>query len=301
MFAAKTLRIISVLTLALGVLFVGGRAQAALNQLPTPPPGSSSYGLEATKEQAPPASGATITIPGNGSSFSTSPINVGGICPADLLVEVYNNGVMAGSVMCKGGSFTLQVSLYSGQNELTAKVYDSLDQTGPDSNTVTVSYNPASFTSFASLITLTSTYGRRAANPGSTLTWPLQLSGGTGPYAFSMDWGDGKPSELKSQALPGIVNIDHVYKQAGIYNVTVRVTDSTGTSAFLQLVAIANGNAAATTADTTKKASTITRVVWLPAVLSLLLLFPAFWLGRRSELVSLRHKLERDAAAYKEL
>jgi len=302
MWAAKKY-LLPVLLAVAGCLFMTSSANAAINPLPTPAPGSSSYGLEATKKQAPPTTGASISVPGNGATFSTSPITVSGICPGDLLVQVYNNGVMAGSTICKNGSFSLQISLFSGQNELTVSVFDSLDQTGPESNKVMVTYNPTSFSAFGSLITLTSAFGRRAANPGSTLSWPLQLSGGSGPYAFSIDWGDGKPSELKSQGTAGVVNIDHVYAKAGIYNLTVRVTDANGVSAFIQLVAIANGQVATTgTTDTTQKTSTIiTKVLWLPAVVGIILAFPAFWLGRRSELVALRHKLEKDAAAYKEL
>jgi hypothetical protein len=302
MWAAKKY-LIPVAVVIVGSLFSVGSASAAINPIPTPSPESNSYGLEATKKQPAPTTGATITVPGSGATFTTSPVTVSGICPNDLLVQVYNNGVMAGSTICKGGSFSLQISLYAGQNELSASVFDSLDQTGPDSNKVSVTYNPNNFTAFSSLVTLTSAFGRRAANPGSTLTWPLQLSGGSGPYAFSIDWGDGKPSELKSQGVAGVVDIEHVYSKAGIYNLTVRVTDANGVSAFLQLVAIANGQVSTTgTTDTTQKtATTVTKVLWLPAAVGIILAFPAFWLGRRSELVALRHKLEKDAASYKDL
>jgi hypothetical protein len=208
---------------------------------------------------------------------------------------------MVGAIDCKGGSFSLQVSLFTGQNDLTAIQYDDLGQASPVSNKVSVSYNNASFQAFGTLITLTSNYGRRAANPGDTLTWPLLLSGGTGPYAFSIDWGDGTKPDLKSQALAGEVDIAHVYSQAGIYRVTVRVTDVNGVTAFLQLVAIANGQA--TTASISGKAKTIiiTRVIWIPAVICLLLLLPTYWLGRRSELVTLHRQLEKDMENYKEL
>jgi len=86
-----------------------------------------------------------------------------------------------GAINCTTGSFSLQVSLFTGQNDLTTVQFDDLGQAGPQGNTVTVSYNNASFAAFGTLITLTSNYGRRAANPGQTLTWPLLLSGGTGP------------------------------------------------------------------------------------------------------------------------
>ncbi len=57
-----------------------------------------------------------------------------GICPGDLLVKIFKNNVFAGSVQCKNGSYSIVIDLFSGQNELVARVYDALDQPGPDSN-----------------------------------------------------------------------------------------------------------------------------------------------------------------------
>jgi hypothetical protein len=136
---------------------------AAINQIPPPDPQPGSYGIEATKPKAPPIEGASIATPSSGASFTTSPITVRGICPEDLLVQVHNNGVMVGAVMCEDGSFELEVSLFAGVNELTAHVYDELYQTGPVSNIATVNYTNAHFTAFGELITLTSQYGRRSA------------------------------------------------------------------------------------------------------------------------------------------
>lgn len=286
-----------------GVLVCSGQA-FALTALPTPSPSSNSYGLEATKTQPAPTTTATIATPSNGASFTTSPITVSGLCTTGLLVQVYDNNVLVGAIDCASGSFSVQVSLFTGQNEFSATQFDDLSQPSPDSNHVTVSYNNASFTAFGDLVTLTSNYGRRAANPGSTLSWPLLLSGGTGPYAFSIDWGDGKPAELKSQALSGEVDISHVYDKSGIYHLIVKVTDSNGVSAFLQLVAIANGTPTNTgSASGTSKGGTtiVTHVVWFPAAVGLVLLAPTYWLGRRSELVSLHRQLEKDMANYKEL
>lgn len=284
-------------------LLVSSQPVGAINQIPDPQPIPGSYGLAATKTQEAPTSAATITTPGNGGSFSTSPITVSGVCQTGLLVQIYNNSVMVGAVICTNGSFSLQVSLFAGVNELTAIMYDDLEQAGPTSNIVTVNYTDTSFTAFGSLITLTSSYGRRAAPATSELTWPLQLTGGTGPYAFSIDWGDGTPSELKSQALSGVVNISHIYKKAGIYLVNIKVTDVNGLSAFLQVVAVSSGKVDAsagsggTTADTGTPPPTI---LWLPTIIALILLLPTYWLGRRSEVVSLNHKLLKDRDAYKD-
>ena len=270
---------------------------AVINQIPDPDPKPGSYGLQATKTQPAPEIGATITTPGNGGSFTTSPITVTGICPSGLLVEVYNNNVMVGSVMCVNGSFSIQVSLFAGVNELSVSVYDDLDQMGPPSNVITVNYTDTRFTAFGSLITLTSAYGRRSAPAGSELSWPLQLSGGTGPYAFSIDWGDGSASELKSQTLAGLVTILHTYKKAGIYQVNVKVTDVNGVSAFLQVVALGNGKVEAVPENIETRV--VTQILWIPAAIALALLVPTYWLGRRSQIVSLRNKMLKDQENYK--
>jgi hypothetical protein len=285
-------------------LFVSAMpASAQINPLPTPDPIPGSYGLEATKTQEPPTEGASITTPANGASFANSPITVNGICPTDLLVQVYNNGVMVGAVVCQNGSFSVEVSLFAGVNELSAKVFDNLDQTGPDSNIATINYTDTSFAAFGELITLTSSYGRRAAPAGGELSWPLQLSGGTGPYAFSIDWGDGSTLELKSQSLAGLVTILHSYKKAGIYQVNTRVTDANGVSAFLQTIAVASGKVDTTTAAPTANDTPTTvrkEVLWIPAAVALILLLPTYWLGRRSQVVSLRNKMMKERDAFKD-
>ncbi len=275
-----------------------------INPLPLPPPGVGSYGIEATKPKPPPTDPATIVTPTNGASFtdSQSPITVSGFCTDGLLVQIYDNNALVGAIDCVDGSFSLQVSLFTGQNDLTATQFDDLGQASPISNTVTVTYTNTNFSAFGTLVTLTSNYGRRAANPGQTLTWPLLLSGGTGPYAFSINWGDGTDADLMSVALAGEVDIHHVYDRAGIYHVTIKVTDVNGVSAFMQVVAIANGTPADTNGSASKpKTITIVRWVWWPALAALVLLPTAYWLGRRSQLVSLHRKLERDIENYKEL
>ena len=283
------------------VLFVFVSPASAINQIPIPEPVPGSYGLAATKTQEAPTVAATITTPGNGASFSSSPITVSGICTTGLLVQIYNNGVMVGSAMCTGNSFSLQVSLFAGTNELTAIMYDDLEQGGPTSNIVTVNYTDSNIGAFGQMITLTSSYGRRSAPSGSELTWPLQLTGGTGPYAFSIDWGDGSTAELKSQSLAGLVNIAHTYKKAGIYQLNVRVTDANGVSAFLQLTAVSSGKVdAAAGGSTDTSAATKIEVLWIPALIAFILLLPTFWLGRRSMLVSIHNKMLKERDAYKD-
>lgn len=258
-------------------------------------PQAGSIGLEGKIPSAPPTRGATITTPGNGQAFSRTPITVAGLCPKGLLVKVFSNNVFVGSVQCDTGSYSIQVDLFSGANELVARVYDAFDQAGPDSNLVRVTYNDAQFNPFGySLLSLTSSFAQRGANPGATLTWPVILSGGTGPYAISVDWGDNKATDLISQQFTGTIDLKHVYDSAGMYRVIVKATDKNGLSAYLQLVAVANGAITANTVgDGNKNGQTVvTRIMWLPAAVSLALIGVAFWLGKRYELAAIRKHLE---------
>jgi len=303
MYAARTIQrwiipsIMGAIVIALSLLVQPARA---ITQIPTPEPKPGSFALAASKTQAPPTQGASISTPGSGAGFNNSPITVTGICPNGLLVQLYDNGVMVGSAICNGGSFSMQVSLFAGANELAVTVYDDLGQAGPTSASVTVNYTDTNFSAFGSLVTLTSSYGRRSAPAGSSLTWPLQLSGGAGPYAFSIDWGDGSKPQLKSQAFTGVVPIDHPYKKAGIYMVSVTATDTNGVSAFLQVVAVSSGkvDASGTVGGDASGAPKVSppQVLWVPTIIMFVLLLPTYWLGRRSQMVSIRNKMlkERD-------
>ena len=254
-------------------------------------PQSGSLGLEATIPGAAPTQAATIAIPTSGQVFTTTPITVSGLCKSDLLVKVFSNNIFAGSAVCANGSYSLKIDLFSGRNDLVARVYDALDQQGPDSNVVSVTFNDAQFAQFGSRVSLTSSYARRGADPGSTLSWPIILSGGTGPYAFSVDWGDGSAADLKSVAFPGVINVAHVYTQAGVYTIVAKATDANNTTAYLQVVGVANGKISGSVSGTTTTPGKTT-IIWQPVLIAVPLLILAFWLGQRHELYVIRRSIE---------
>ncbi|MGB4758603.1 MAG: hypothetical protein WBP26_00955 [Candidatus Saccharimonadales bacterium] len=267
---------------------------------------ANSFGVQGKISSPPPTQAATISTPTNGQNFSNDPtITVAGFCQDGLLVKVFNNGIFVGSVICNNGSYSLQVNLFTGQNELSAVVFDDLDQSGPTSNIVTVTFNNANFSAFGTLITLTSVYARRGADPGKTLTWPLTLSGGSGPYALSIDWGDGQPLQLFSQPVAGNFSLEHVYKSAGTYKVVIKAVDANGVPAFLQLVAVANGQAsdvAKNKDDVAGKTTVVkeTKIAIIPIIILFIMAVLGFWLGRRYELVALRKRIEREAREFAE-
>jgi len=279
----------------LAAVVVLGSSTANVYAATTDSPQDGAVGVEGKVPSNPPTQAATISSPRNGQTFTDMPITVSGLCPKGLLVKIFANNVFVGSVSCDNGSYSIQVDLFSGRNDIVARVFDSFDQGGPDSNIVTVNFDDTQFNQTGSdLLYLTSNYAQRGANPGQKLTWPVILSGGTGPYALSVDWGDGKTPDLISTAFTGTVDLSHIYDSAGIYKVIVKATDKNGLSAYLQLVAQANGavttNATGSNKDNGK--SVITKVLWAPAAICIPLIFIAFWLGRRYELASLRKHLE---------
>ncbi len=273
------------------VLLLG--KQAALAAPPPVNPQSGSVGLEGQVPGSPPTTGATITVPGNGQNFTTTPITVAGICPKGLLVEIFKNNVFGGSVDCVNGSFSLQVDLFDGRDDLVARVYDSLNQSGPDSATVSVTYNPNLSAAVSRLLILTS-YAKRGAQPGSTLSWPLSISGGNGPYAVSVDWGDKTNPDLISRSAAGDFTIDHIYKLSGAYNVIIRATDSKGAAAFLQVVGVGNGPIQQSTSATNgAQVITQTKIIWWPLIIAVILIVVSFWLGRRQQIEQIRIRLRK--------
>lgn len=249
-----------------------------------------SVGLEGTITKAPPSQPALITVPSNGQSFNQSPISIAGICPTDTLVKIFKNNVFTGSANCANGSFSLSIDLFSGSNELVARVYDDLDQAGPDSSTVAVTFNDPGFGSNRSRVTLTTNFAKRGANPNEKLTWPIILSGGIAPYALSIDWGDGS-NELISKTSAEQFDISHIYKQAGSYNLIIKATDSNGASAFLQVVAIANGLASQDNGASETDTQIKYVYLWWPMIIAGIFVIISYWLGRRAKL----HDLERSA------
>ena len=281
---------ISILTLLALLIIVSGTAKAAEEQ--------GSVGIEGRISAPAPTTAATISIPRSGQVFTTLPVTVSGICPNGLLVKLFKNNVFAGSVQCNNGSYSMIIDLFDGQNDLVARVYDALDQAGPDSNVVTVSFS-SNKPVFSGRVSLTSSIAKKGSNTGEVLTWPITLSGGDGPYALNVDWGDGKTPDLISQSFPGTFNIQHVYDNPGVYNIIIKATDKNGGVAYLQLVGVANGPLSQESADAkaddseTNAGSQKVTILWQPAAVMIPFIATTFWLGKKHELHTLKKKIER--------
>jgi hypothetical protein len=285
----------TILALAVTIAVLLGTPSVAQAQTPPPGPQSGSTGVEGRIPSPPPSRAATIVQPANGQNFTSIPITVQGSCPNDTIVKIFSNNIFVGSAVCINGSYSLQISLFSGRNDLVARVFDALDQEGPPSAQVTVTFSDAQFSQLGSYVFITSQYARRAADPGKPLVWPVIISNGIGPYALSIDWGDGTPAELKSEPFAGALNYTHTYKTAGVYRVTFKVVDKNGTTGFLQVIAVVSGQAG-TNKPTDDKGTVITetKIMWWPVLTMFVPVLASFWLGRRYELSALRKRLDRE-------
>jgi hypothetical protein len=263
---------------------------------------SGSVGVEAVVPSNAPTTPATISLPNNGQTFSENPITVSGLCQGSLIVKIFKNGVFAGAVECRSGSYSLVVDLFDGRNELVARVYDNLDQPGPDSNTVVVNFRAGS-EDVGNRVSLSSLFAKRGANPGEPLRWPLILEGGQGPYALNVDWGDGSVPQLISRSSAGTFDISYQYARPGVYNLVIKATDVNNSVAFLQLVAVANGKLVDNTAGTLSEVDrqdlgfSVT-MLWIPILALLLISIIAFWLGKRHAISKLRHKIDSTSSNY---
>jgi hypothetical protein len=89
-------------------------------QIAPPGPADAPAGLQGKVQTPPPKNAASITTPSNGQTFTAMPIIVAGLCTSDLLVKIFSNNVFVGSAICKNGSYSLQVQLFDGRNDLVA-------------------------------------------------------------------------------------------------------------------------------------------------------------------------------------
>jgi hypothetical protein len=229
-----------------------------------------------------------------------------GTCPANTLVEVYKNEIFGGSTACdSNGNYKIDIDLLIGQNNIIARVYDALNQQGPDSNMVVIYYDalpaqagPISSLSFASsqlIISTDSVY--RGIFPGKEFSMPISILGGSPPYAVEVQWGDGERKVTPRNDNQSF-NVAHTYKKAGTYQVNLQATDAEGHVAFLSVAVFVNGQLSTATTANTDAASTTS-----PSVMSqLLVLWPlytsaiaiviSFWLGeRREKQVLMKHGL----------
>lgn len=283
----------SYLPLGLCLLVVGLALSAYTAAASSPLPEAGSIGLTGTVPGKAPTIAATIKAPSNQQRFSTSPVTVSGSCPAETLVEIFKNDIFAGSTPCSSaGIYSLDVDLLIGQNILIARVYDALNQPGPDSNAVTVFYDalPPQAGSLAALnfggeqLLLNTDAVFRGVFPEQELDIPLDVIGGTPPYAVNIQWGDAN-NKIVSRNDNTPFRVGHVYRKPGTYQISIQASDAGERVAFLTVAAIVNGQpstAIGTTGAPNKEIWGRLLLLW-PLYVGAFASVVSFWLGERRE------------------
>lgn len=277
---------LAILIAVVGIALVIGTVSAQ-----SPPPQSSSISLNGKVPANPPTQPARIDSPANQQQFSTSPITVSGTCPSNTVIEIYTNNIFVGSTPCSdAGTFALKVDLLFGQNVLTARDYDALNQAGPVSNQVTVVYNalPLQTLPLGSLnlagaqLLLNTDAVYRGTFPGETLNVPVTIIGGLPPYAINVEWGDNANSVV-SRKDNTTFNAGHSYSKAGTFQISLQGSDAAGHAAFLTVAAIVNGQPAASSTIKTTNTSQNTLFVLWPLYAGTATAVCSFWLGEQRE------------------
>jgi hypothetical protein len=282
----------SYLPLGFLLIFVGFALTAYTAVASSPPPQSSSIGISGTVPAKPPTIAAILTAPANGSHFATSPVTFAGTCPPNTLVEIFKDDIFGGSTPCSdAGKFSIDVDLLIGKNTITAKVYDSLNQPGPPSNSLTVFYDalppqagPTSSLDFGgSQLLLNTDAVFRGIFPEQELSIPIDVLGGAPPYAVNVQWGD-----TTNKVIPrndnATFNATHIYTKPGVYQISIQASDAGGRVAFLTVASIVNGqpSIAATTTGGLPAQTNKLLLLW-PLYTSTVAVVVSFWLGERRE------------------
>ncbi len=86
---------------------------------------------------------AAITSPSNGQTIYYTPTNVQGTCQYGSYQVLYRDGYTSGEAFCPSSNkFSIVTDLIPGINHLVIKSFNSINQPGPDSPEVTITYNP---------------------------------------------------------------------------------------------------------------------------------------------------------------
>ncbi|HUD06484.1 MAG TPA: hypothetical protein VMR34_01220 [Candidatus Saccharimonadales bacterium] len=265
--------------------------------------------------------GATITSPINGANLTQTPIEVSGYCPNNSYINLYNNGVFAGTALCQSGVFQIEVDLFTGDNILIAQDYNFTDQAGPTTPSVQVTYKqstngttqssaPSSSTTTPNSVNvpkvlpllLTSSFHYQTFAIGSPFSWQLDLQGGNPPFKVMINWGDGKTTNMTFNS-DSVFTITHSYIEAGYFPIRVFATDSEGGHYMMQLSALIRSPGSAGILNSTGgpiTGSTINNTpstgvegflvdsknwLWLawPTLIIVTLMMVGFWLGELQE------------------
>lgn len=208
-----------------------------------------------------PADAPTITAPADGTTVTSSPVELSGGCPVitpAVVIQFIEHATTVGSAPCRtDGTFAVHVALSPGAHDITAQVITITGQTGQSSAPLHLTYTPPSPvvpdatapiatqpTSSdghttdveATPVTMAGVDGLTllgielsqsfvSYRPGHAATLRAAFTGGSLPYSVSIAWGDGTTTTetIHDQTMHAF---SHTYQQSSPYLLSVTLTDA---------------------------------------------------------------------------
>jgi hypothetical protein len=245
---------------------------------------------------------ATFVSPSANFQTNSNTIRLTGTCQVVQpfsVVTIWRSSGQIGSVICSGGSFSIDIGLILGVNQLTARTSNASDVFGPDSIVLVARYEPAAKTvdptpnPFQNIslnnsgLTVTSSKPYvQTSSDSLELNATLSIDGGDSPYKVHIRWGDGSTKE-SSQTGKSIL-LNHTYPGPGSYQIEVTVSDKFSNSALHVLTVYVLGestvNKVAASATVIKSVAKTSK--WLPTAISVASAFGAGILIGNAHLIS---------------
>lgn len=153
--------------------------------------------------------------------------------------------------------------------------------------------------------TINYTYAYQVYTSDKQYSWNFSLNNGVGPYAITIDWGDGSGSTIPRNDTSAF-QVNHTYELVGItknnYTIIIKAVDSAGSATSMQLPALVTTDGTQFTAMLMTQGGAYQSllnftkrwlwVVW-PFYLVVLLMTTSFWLGEREEYIKIINSARR--------
>jgi hypothetical protein len=152
-----------------------------------------------------------------------------------VIIVILDNGSEAGSAACDANNnFQVSITLQPATNVLVARSFTITGDSGPDSASVTVTYNPpnpppvlGSSGNNVSPLDLTIDESFMVFGREKDALWLGSIIGGTAPYQLRVDWGDGAQNTY-TFATAGQHTTTHHYRVLKPYDTIFYLSDHSG-------------------------------------------------------------------------
>ena len=186
----------------------------------------------------------TITSPTNNAVINTSQVTVSGTCPVvspAVIIAIYEKDTLIGSSTCgDSGTFSVDITRAIGRHVIVATVITVTNQVGESSQPVAIIIRPRplmiggeaispSYQTLAQSIVVNARDIFLVQKFDGSVAWRGNFRGGTPPYKVVIDWGD-EEKDTYTVKDSSEQTFEHRYETLRVYSISLRITDSRGSS-----------------------------------------------------------------------